>query len=114
MPKYLCLQRNLSDRETQIEKPSPAQLQAMYDQFNQWCEKFQANLADLGGRLGSGRVVTSSPPHDGQLVDVKGLVGGYMILSASSLDDAVQIAQECPGLVRAGSGVEVIEIHSPQ
>lgn len=38
---------------------------------------------------------------------------GYMIVSAASLDEAIEIARGCPGLVRPGSGMEVIEIHAP-
>jgi hypothetical protein len=113
MPKYLCLQRNLSGGDPNREKPSPAQRQAMYAKFTEWREKFQKNLADLGGRLGTGRLVTSDAVTDGPFVEVKELVGGYMIVSAASLEVAIQVAQECPGLVRPGSGVEVIEIHGP-
>jgi hypothetical protein len=36
-----------------------------------------------------------------------------MILSAAGLEEAVGIARLCPGLVRRGSGVEVIEIRTP-
>ena len=50
---------------------------------------------------------------DGPFIEIKELVGGYMILSAEGLDDAVGIARLCPGLVRPGSGVEVIEIRTP-
>ena len=113
MPKYLCLQRNLPGTKPQGEQPSPAQMQAMYAKFNEWRERFQKNLVDLGGRLGAGRVALPQPAPDGPLVEVKELVGGYMIVSAGSLDEAIQVASECPGLVRPGSGVEVIEIHSP-
>ena len=113
MQKFLCLQRTLSGAERQGEKPSPAQMQAMYTQFNEWREKFQKNLVDLGGRLGNGKVALPKPAPDGPLVEVKELVGGYMIVAATSLDEAIQIASECPGLVRPGSGVEVIEIHTP-
>jgi len=111
MPKYLCLQRSLPGG--QGEKPSPAQMQAMYGKFNAWREKFQKNLNDLGGRLGAGRLVTTQPAPDGPFVEVKELVGGYMIVSAAGLEEAIQVARECPGLVRPGSGVEVIEIHAP-
>jgi len=114
MPKYLCLQRNLASATPSGDKPSPAQMQAMYAKFNDWREKFQTNLVDLGGRLGAGRIATAGPTTDGPLVEVKELVGGYMIISADSLEAALGIARECPGLVRPGSGVEVIEIHSPQ
>lgn len=113
MQKFLCLQRSLSSGDPSAEKPSPAQMQAMYAKFNAWREKFEKNLVDLGGRLGAGRVALPKPAPDGPLVEVKELVGGYMIVSASSLDEAVQIASECPGLVSPGSGVEVIAIHTP-
>jgi hypothetical protein len=46
-------------------------------------------------------------------VEVKELVGGYMIVSAANLEEAIEVARGCPGLVRAGSGVEVIEIRTP-
>lgn len=113
MPKYLCLQRSLPGGAGGADKPSPAQMQAMYAKFNEWREKFQKNLVDLGGRLGAGRVAVPEPMPDGPLVEVKELVGGYMVVSASSLDEAVQVASACPGLVRPGSGVEVIEILAP-
>jgi hypothetical protein len=84
----------------------------MYAKFNEWRERFQTNLTDMGGRLGGGRVVTAQPPPDGPFVEVKELVGGYMIVSAESLEEAIAVARGCPGLVEPGSGVEVIEILS--
>jgi hypothetical protein len=113
MPKYLCLQRSLPSEPQGAEKPSPAQMQAMYAKFNAWREKFQTNLVDMGGRLGTGRLALPQPPPDGPLVELKELVGGYMIVSAPTLDEAIEVARACPGLVRPGSGVEVIEIHAP-
>ncbi|MFT5142583.1 MAG: hypothetical protein ACI80V_003796 [Rhodothermales bacterium] len=110
MPKYLCMQRSLPGGENQ--KPSPAQMQEMYAQFGAWQQKFSENLVDVGGRLGAGKLVTSRD-SDGPFVEVEELIGGYMIVSADSLDGAIEVAQECPGLVRPGSGVEVIEIHGP-
>jgi hypothetical protein len=112
MPKFLCLQRAVPGAD-EAEKPSPAQMQAMYAKFNEWREKFAKNLTDPGGRLGEGRLIKAQPPTDGPLVEVKEVVGGYMIVTAASLEEALGIARECPGLVRPGSGVEVIEIHSP-
>lgn len=113
MPKFLCLQRSLPGGDASAEKPSPQQMQAMYEQFNAWREKFEPNLVDLGGRLGAGRIALPEPTPDGPLIELKELVGGYMIVSAASLDEALLIARQCPGLVRPGSGVEVIEIHTP-
>ena len=111
MPKYLCMQRSLPGGDSR--KPSPGEMQEMYSKFRTWQEKFQANLVDMGGKLGAGRLVTTEPAPDGPFVEVKELVGGYMIVSAQSLDEAITVARGCPGLVRPGSGVEVIEIHGP-
>lgn len=112
MPKFLCLQRSVP-RTGAAEKPSPAQMQEMYAKFDAWRTQFRANLVDLGGRLGAGRVALPDPAPDGPLVEIKEIVGGYMIVSARDLDEAIEVARACPGLVSPGSGVEVIEIHSP-
>jgi hypothetical protein len=113
MPKFLCVQRSLSSGDGGGDKPSPAQMQEMYAKFGAWQEKFKDNLVDMGGKLGAGKLVHAQADSDGPFVEVKELVGGYMIVSADTLDEAAVVAGECPGLVRPGSGVEVIEIHSP-
>jgi len=113
MPKFLCLQRSLPGGATSAERPSPAQMQAMYEKFNQWREKFQTNLVDLGGRLGQSKLALPDPAPDGPFVEVKELVGGYMIVSAADFEEAIRVARECPGLMSPSSGVEVIEIRSP-
>ena len=110
MPKYLCLQRSLPGGGG--EHPSPAQMQEMYAMFNAWREKFQENLVDMGGRLGAGSLVTADPGSDGPFVEVKELVGGFMIVSAETLEEAIEVARGCPGLVGPGSGVEVLEIQA--
>jgi hypothetical protein len=108
MPRYLCLQRPIpADSGAQ---PSPAQMRAMYEQFDAWRAQFRDSLPDAGGRLGASRLIRKQPVTDGPFVEIKDLVGGYMIVSAANLEDAVAIAVACPGLVHEGSAVEVIEI----
>lgn len=104
--KYLCLQHS---QPAKTKQPSPANMEAMYAAFNAWREKFQGQIVDMGGRLGKGKVVN----EDGPFVESKELIGGYMIVSANSLEEALEIARQCPGLVGPGSGVEVREIHTP-
>jgi hypothetical protein len=82
----------------------------MYERFNAWREKYQKNIADLGGRLGQGKVVTTEGATDGPFAEVKEVVGGFMIIEADSLDEAVQVARECPGVVSPRSKLEVREI----
>ena len=111
MPDYLCVQRSLPNDAS--GKPSPTEMQEMYARFSAWQEKFKGQLVDLGGKLGKGVLVTTAgAAPDGPFVEVKELVGGYMIVSAETLEEAAQVARECPGLVSPGSGVEVIEIQT--
>ena len=46
-------------------------------------------------------------------MEAKEVVGGFMIISAESLEEAVEVARECPGVVMPGSSVEVREISTP-
>jgi len=120
MPNYLCMQRSLpkttsadSESKSGGGKMSPAQMQEMYAKFGAWQEKFKDNIIDMGGRLGAGKLVTDAAQTDGPHVEVKELVGGYMIVSGETIEEAIEVASGCPGLVRPGSGVEVIEIRRP-
>lgn len=112
MPKYLCIQRS-QPGQGRGEQPSPAQMEQMYAVFRDWQEKFQKNIVDMGGKLGGGKVVTSEGATDGPFIEAKEVVGGYMIISAASLAEAMQVARECPGVVMPGSSVEVREIETP-
>ena len=109
--KYLCIQRSQPGGE--CGKPSPAQMEEMYTKFNAWKEKFQANIVDMGGKLGVGKVVTSEGATDGPFVEAKEVVGGFMIVEAESMDEAVEVARESPGVAMPGSSVEVREITAP-
>lgn len=110
MPKYLCIQRSQPGTR---EKPSPAKMQDMYAVFNAWKEKFHNNIVDMGGKLGGGKVVTAEGATDGPFVEAKEIVGGFMIVEAESLEEAVRVARESPGVMMPGSSVEVREIHTP-
>lgn len=105
---YLCIQRSQPGAASKGDAPSPAQMQEMHTKFNAWKEKFQDNIVDLGGKLGDGKRVTSEGATDGPFVEAKEVIGGYMIVSADSFEEAVQVAQESPG-----SSVEVRAISTP-
>lgn len=111
--KYLCIQRSQSGN-CEHEPPSPAQMEAMYAKFNAWKEQFQDNISDLGGRLAAGgKVVSSDGATDGPFVEAKEIIGGYMILSAENLEEAADVARQCPGVTAPGSQVEIREISTP-
>ncbi len=111
--KYLCIQRSQPGQPGKGEAPSPAQMEEMYAKFNAWREKFQENIVDMGGKLGAGKVVTSDGATDGPFVEVKEVVGGYMIVSADSMEEATEVARQSPGVAMPGSSVEVREISTP-
>jgi hypothetical protein len=109
--KYLCIQRSVPGKR---EPPSPAQMQEMYAAFSAWKEKFKDNIVDMGGKLKSGgKIVTASGVTDGPFIEVKEIVGGFMIIAAESLERALAVARESPGVMMPGSSVEVREIASP-
>jgi len=109
MPKFLFLQRSLPRKPQQ--QPSPAQMQDMYAAFNAWKEKFKENILDMGGKLvPGGKIVTTSGATDGPFVEAKEIVGGYMLVSAESVDRAIEVATECPGVLTPGSSVEIREV----
>ncbi|HMJ12138.1 MAG TPA: YciI family protein [Polyangiaceae bacterium] len=106
--KYLLIQR--SDPNT-FEPPSAAQMQELYAAFSSWKEKFQANVLDMGGKLkAGGKVLTPDGVTDGPFIGAKEVVGGYMLVVAESYERALEVARECPGLMRSGSSVEIREI----
>lgn len=110
MPNYLCIQR--SEQGKKREKPSPSQMEEMYAAFNSWREKFKDNIVDMGGRLAAGKVVTTEGETDGPFIEVKEIVGGFMILRADTLDEAADVARQCPGVVSTNSKLEVREIQT--
>ena len=112
MPHYLFLQRSAPGPS---QRPSPAQMQEMFTSFNAWKEKFKDRILDMGGQLKSGgTVVTASGAVDGPFVEAKELVGGYMFVSAKSLEHALEVARESPGVMMPGSSVEVREIREAE
>lgn len=106
MPEYLLVQRGNPDSC----QPSPSQMEATFAHFNTWRSKFESQIVNLGGRLGDGAVVRHEGVTDGPHIEAKEIIGGYMIVSAANLDEATQIAAECPGVSDQGSYVEVREI----
>ncbi|WP_160715952.1 YciI family protein [Chitinophaga solisilvae] len=89
------------------------QAQTNMQQWMDWISKLAAgnNLVDSGQRLyPHGKVVR--PQHivtDGPYMELKEAVGGFTIIKASSLEEAVELTRECP-VFAGGGNVEVREI----
>ncbi len=89
-------------------------MEAMYAKFNDWRAQFKENLVDLGGRLkGPGKILRTEGATDGPFIESKEVIGGYMIVEAETIEEAMEITRACPGVVSPGSSVEVREIQTP-
>jgi len=82
---------------------SPEQMQQVADQWMAWFNRLKdegtaiaGNPLEPHGKIvagKSGRVVS-----DGPFAESKETIGGYFLLKVSALEEAVAIAQQCPGL----------------
>lgn len=89
---------------------SPEQMQQVADNWMAWFNRLKdqgtavaGNPLEPQGKIVSGknRVVS-----DGPFAESKETIGGYFLLKVNTLDEAVAIAQQCPGLPH-GIRVEV-------
>jgi len=113
MKKFLCIQRSAPSSQGSGNsggKPSPEQMEKMMAKFKAWQEKYQDRIVDMGGRLTAGAVVTSDSVSDGPFTGGAEIAGGFMIVQAESIEDAIEVAKESPGVGARGSSVEVREI----
>ncbi|MHB1224733.1 MAG: YciI family protein [Gemmatimonadaceae bacterium] len=96
------------------EEMSPEQLRRSLDDWNDWCDSLTAQ-----GRLQHGsplepdvRLVSGAHARgaaDGPFAEAKELIGGYFLLTAASMDEAVAIAGQSPNL-RYGMTIEVRQL----
>ncbi len=91
---------------------SPEQLQKAMMKWQKWLgELKRSNRLGAGQRLlpgGKTLAGAKSETTDGPYAEGKEVVGGYQLIEASSLDDAVEIARGCP-IFYFGGSVEVRE-----
>lgn len=95
---------------------SPEEMQQVIGQWMTW---FQGLMAQGKAVAGSplereGKVVSGKNGRtvsDGPFAESKEAIGGYFLLHVDSMEEAVAIAQQCPGLAY-GSKVEVRPILS--
>ena len=96
-------------------KLSPEEMQKIFGSWMKWVETLKAEGVYLGGNpLEEGGKMLRGPNGqnltDGPFAESKEIVGGYMVISADSLDRATRIAKDCPGFTYGGS-VEVRPIN---
>ena len=112
MSQFMLFIRN---GEESNEYLSPEQIQQAIQRYSEWAKRLleqgkllaAEKLKDNNGLLLSrrnGQVVV-----DGPFAETKETIGGYFIIEAENLDEAIEITKECPGLGHGGI-VELREI----
>jgi hypothetical protein len=82
---------------------SPEEMQTVSTQWMAWFKRLSEQGTAIGGNPlePSGKIVSGKNGRvvaDGPFAESKEAIGGYFMLNVNTLDEAVAIAKECPGL----------------
>ena len=83
--------------------PSPEEMKEIMDRFGVWMESMTAKgmvLATAGLEV-AGKILRGSGGEtitDGPYPEATEIVGGYVLITAADLNEAVAVARQCPGL----------------
>ena len=91
-------------------RPSPDEMQAEMQRWNDWIGGIaaQGKFVSSEALMLFGKVVRGSQNviTDGPFTEGKEIIGGYSIVSAESIEDAIELAKGCPIFLVEGA-VEV-------
>lgn len=91
-------------------QPSPEEMQAEMQKWNTWIAGIaaQGKFISTDGLMPFGKIVRGPQAvvTDGPFTEGKEIIGGYAVVSASTLDEAIALADGCPTLTYHGA-VEV-------
>jgi hypothetical protein len=108
MTEFMMIFRSeKSERPT----PSPEEMQQMVKVWQDWIGGIaaQGKFVSTNALGREGRTVNAKGiVTDGPYAEVKEIVGGYIIIKADDLNDAVQLSEGCPTLATGGK----VEIRS--
>jgi hypothetical protein len=90
---------------------SPEQLQTVVSDWYAWFERLTQEGKAIGGHplQNEGKIVSGKKGRtvaDGPFAESKEAIGGYFYLQVADMNEAVEIARQCPGL-EYGAIVEV-------
>jgi hypothetical protein len=78
----------------------PEAAQQMVAAFQAWVAEVGDAMRDPGAPLAAAKTVTADSEQDGQ---AEAPIGGYTLVEAGTLDEAVQLVRSHPFLTRGGS-----------
>jgi hypothetical protein len=93
------------------EAASPEEMQKRMQKWVAWFKDLnaQGRIKEPGHPLeNTGKVITGKHKtiHDGPYAETKDIVGGFMVIDARDLSQAVEISKGCP-ILEGGGSVEV-------
>jgi hypothetical protein len=89
--------------------PTAEQMQAVLKQWKNWISEIakQGKYSGTNRLLPEGKTIRPGKViSDGPYMEVKEMIGGYLIVKADSMDEAMKMADGCPNLLYGGN-VEV-------
>jgi hypothetical protein len=105
--KYVML---IIDTPAEPSQQSP-EYGAWYAEIGAWYEKWGATGKLDGGHqlqaADSAKTVRATGVTDGPFVETKEVLGGYSVIDADSIDEAVEVAKTWPGVDRGWITIEV-------
>lgn len=109
--RYMCILRTESGG---CGKTDGSDMEAMYAKYQAWQQKFADRIVDMGSGLSNtGAVVSQSEVKDGPFVEIKEIIGGYMIVQGESISDAIEVMQAGPMLENPEVSIEIREMAQP-
>ena len=106
MKKFMVIYRTSREAIEKMHDKTPEEMKKGMEPWMAWMEKCGDALLDMGSPLGKVQIVTSSGSEQGS-----DDVGGYSILQAESMDDAVKMLEGHPHLGWAeGCEINVYEM----
>ena len=100
MNKFMLVFHSAATDEAAFQEMSPEAIQAEIEKWHTWIQGIaaQGRLTGTDALLPTGKTLRGSARMmtDGPYTEGKEIVGGYMILSADSLEEAVELAKGCP------------------
>jgi hypothetical protein len=110
MTEFLMIFRN---EYTPEYKPTPEQMQASVKEWQDWMGSIAAQGKFSGtnrlSSVGSKIIRPNAVITDGPYIEMKEIVGGYLLVKVDSMSEAIKLAEGCP-IYAMGGNVELREV----